>query len=187
MAEAFMNTFIALYRGINVGGHHPVKMDSLRALHAGLGHEAAESYIQSGNLVFRANDTTVGITRAVSAAFATEFGFAATLLVRTAAEWSMFVAENPYAKAAAADPTKVHAAICDGVPNKKSLAALLEKTGGPEAFAVNKGILYLHAPDGVGRSKFAAGLERACGVPATLRNWRTMEALQEMAKRIASE
>ena len=182
-----MTVFIALYRGINVGGKNSVKMEALRALHAALGHQAAESYIQSGNIVFRAKGTTASVTRAITAAFTKEFGFKSTLMVRSADEWAAFVAGNPYAKAAATDPTKVHAAICDGMPDKKSLAALLEKTGGPEAFVTAKGILYLHAPDGIGRSKFAAGLERTFGVPATLRNWRTMEAIQELVKRIADE
>ncbi len=68
------------------------------------------------------------------------------------------------------------------MPREKQLRELLAKTGGPEQFALGKGIVYLHAPDGFGRSKFAAGMERASGVGMTVRNWRTVEALQALAR-----
>src|SRR6185295_5405603 len=138
------------------------------------------------NVVFRAKGTAAAVAKSLAAAFASEFGSAAKILLRTAAEWDQLIAGNPYAKAAAADPTKVHAALCEGTPDKQQLTALLKKTAGPEAFTTAKGVIYLRAPDGLGRSKFAAGLERACGVPATLRNWRTIEALQTLAAKVAS-
>jgi uncharacterized protein (DUF1697 family) len=72
-------------------------------------------------------------------------------------------------------------AICEGEPNVKGLKELLAKTGGREVFKTGKGIVYLHAPDGFGTSKFAAGMERASGVPMTVRNWRTVEALWKLA------
>jgi uncharacterized protein (DUF1697 family) len=64
------------------------------------------------------------------------------------------------------------------------LKALLAKTGGSETFVIGKGIIYLHAPDGFGTSKFAAGMEKACGVPMTVRNWRTMESLWKLANAV---
>ena len=81
-------------------------------------------------------------------------------------------------------PTSVHAGICVGEPCAERLKALLARTGGREKFAVGKGIVYLHFPDGFGRSRFAAGMEKACGVPMTVRNWRTMEALWRMASEV---
>jgi uncharacterized protein (DUF1697 family) len=178
-------TFIALYRGINVGGNNPVKMAALRELHESLGHQAVKSYVQSGNVVFRAEGAAKKISADIAAAFAKTFGFDAKVMVRDGADWEKVISGNPYPKEAAADPTRVHAAICEGTPDAARLAALLEKTGGPERFEARPGVLYLHAPDGVGRSKFAAGMERACGVPATARNWRTIEALAELIKDVA--
>jgi uncharacterized protein (DUF1697 family) len=61
------------------------------------------------------------------------------------------------------------------------LQALLARAGVSEKFTAANGIVYLHAPDGFGTSRFAAGMERACGVPMTVRNWRTVEALWKMA------
>jgi uncharacterized protein (DUF1697 family) len=177
--------FVALYRGINVGGNNLVKMQALRALHVALGHEDVKTYVQSGNVVFRASGTAKSLENAIAAAFEKEFGFPAKVMVRGAGDWKKIVADNPYAKEAA-DPKKVHVAICAGAPDRKRVQALLEKTGGPEAFAIVGQTLYMHAPEGVGRSKFAAGLERACGVPATGRNWNTVEAVRGLIEGMAN-
>jgi uncharacterized protein (DUF1697 family) len=179
-----MGVFIALYRGINVAGRNAVKMESLRAMHERLGHQGVKSYIQSGNIILSANGSADTIAQMVAAEFAEEFGFAARVIVVAAKRWGAIVAANPYAKVAAENPAKVHAGICTGQPNEKGLAALLRKTGGRESFVIGKGIVYLHAPDGFGTSKFAAGMEKACGVPMTVRNWRSMEAMWKLASAV---
>lgn len=178
--------FVALYRGINVGGNNPVKMEALRAMHSALGHTNVKSYVQSGNVVFHAAATDASVENDIVDAFAETFGFSTRVMVRSGEEWESVVAGNPYIRQAAADPKKVHVAICNGSPDKNALTALLEKTGGPEAFTIMGRTLYFHAPEGVGRSKFAAGLERACGVAATARNWRTVVELGRLANEAAA-
>jgi len=177
-----MGVFIALYRGINVGGNNPVKMETLRAMHEHLGHENVNSYIQSGNIVLRASGSPESIARNTAAEFVKEFGFPARIMVVTAKRWRTIVEENPYAKIAAENPKTVHAGICEGQPTAKSLEALLTKTGGPEKFTIGQGVIYIHSPEGIGTSKFAAGMEKACAVPMTMRNWRTVEAISEMVQ-----
>jgi len=157
-------------------------MESLRAMHERLGHQRVTSYIQSGNMVFLANGSAETIARKVAAEFIKEFGFPAKVVVVEAKRWGRVVEANPYAKFSAKHPKTVHAGICQGEPGAEGLKALLAKTGGSETFVIGKGIVYLHAPDGFGTSKFAAGMEKASGVPMTVRNWRTMETLWEMAK-----
>jgi uncharacterized protein (DUF1697 family) len=179
-----MDVFVALYRGVNVVGKNLVKMESLRAMHERLGHQGVKSYIQSGNVVFSADESAGAIARTVAAGFIEEFGFAPRVVVVNAKNLGAIVQRNPYAKLAAENPTTVHAAICEGGPNKKQLTALLAKTGGSESFAIGKRVVYLHAPDGYGRSKFAAGMEKACGVPMTVRNWRTVETLWKMVSAV---
>jgi uncharacterized protein (DUF1697 family) len=176
--------FIALYRGINVGGRHPVKMESLRAMHERLGHRGVTSYIQSGNIVLSATGSAETIARKAAAEFVKEFEFSPQVIVVDAKRWRAMVEGNPYAKSAAENPKTVHAGICVGEPSAKGLQALLTKTGGSETFAIGKGIVYLHAPAGFGTSKFAAGMEQACGVPMTVRNWRTIETLWNMAIKV---
>lgn len=175
-----MPVFIALYRGINVGGRHAVKMEALRAIHERLGHVGVQTYIQSGNVVFSAKGAAAGLSRAAETEFAERFGFPARITVVSAKQWTEFVDANPFARFAAEDPKTVHAGFCDGRPNATALKDLLTRTGGRETFEIGNGILYVHAPDGFGMSKFAAGMERASGVSMTVRNWRTVEAVQEL-------
>lgn len=175
-----MKTYIVLYRGVNVVGKNPVKMKLLRAMHERLGHRNVQSYLQSGNIIVSTRLSPKTVARKSAAAFADTFGFSPKVLVVDAGRWRKVVEGNPYASAAAADPKTVHACICDGEPNAAALRALLQRTGGTETFSVSNGVVYLHAPDGYGKSKFAAGMEKACGVPMTVRNWRTMESLRSM-------
>jgi uncharacterized protein (DUF1697 family) len=172
-----MDRFVALYRGINVGGKNAVKMQALCAMHEALGHCQVASYIQSGNLVFAAKGSLEAVTRGIAARFVKEFGFAAHVVLVKSTRWSSILRENPYSKLAAALPKTVHVGISNGSPSQAGLRALLERTGGNEAFTVKGDVVYLHAPDGFGTSRFAAGMERACGVPLTVRNWRTVEAI----------
>ena len=174
-----MDRFLALYRGINVGGKNTVKMDALRALHEAMGHRDVASYIQSGNVVFAAKGTAAS-SKDLAGAFAKKFGFSPQIVVVPAARWGEIVHGNPYAKFSAKEPKTVHTVLCDGEPSADGLKALLKKTGGRETFVVKEGLVYLHAPDGFGTSKFATGMERAAGVPITVRNWSTTEALWKM-------
>ena len=175
-----MAVFVALYRGINVGGKAVVKMEALRAMHEGLGHRKVRNYIQSGNVVFEARGSGGGLAKKLAAAFVEEFGFAARVLVVSADQWREIVGENPYAAQAGKNPKTVHVGICQNAPSVDALSQLLAKTGGKESFSARGNVLYLHAPEGFGTSKFAAGMEKACGVAMTVRNWRTVEALARL-------
>jgi uncharacterized protein (DUF1697 family) len=176
-----MPVYVALYRGINVSGKNIVKMEALRAMHERLGHRGVKNYIQSGNIVFAAKGSADAMSRKVAAEFAKDFGFAARLLVVDAERLVAIVNGNPYAKIAAEKPATVHAGICDGEPSMEGVKALFAKYGKSESYVIGDRIIYLHSPDGFGTSKFAAGMERASGVPMTVRNWRTIETLLQMA------
>jgi uncharacterized protein (DUF1697 family) len=92
------------------------------------------------------------------------------------------VSENPYPEAAA-DHTKLHAYALEREPTAEEVARLAEKCTGPERFEVKGDVLYLSAPDGLGKSVFANLIPRVLKVPGTARNWRSVLALQEMAGR----
>jgi uncharacterized protein (DUF1697 family) len=175
-----MNRLIALYRGINVGGKNIVKMESLRAMHTRLGHQDVATYIQSGNVVFSATGSPAAIAKKLATAFNEDFGFDARVMVVPESRWNVLIRGNPYSKHCAQNPKTVHVCVCEGDPDPKGLKALLEKTRGTERFETGPGVIYLHSPDGMGNSKFAAGMEKASGVPITARNWTTMEALLSM-------
>lgn len=176
-----MDTFIALYRGINVVGKNQVKMEALRAMHEKLGHREVRSYIQSGNVVFSARGTPEAVVKALATGFAKAFAFEAKVMVVEVNRWGEFIRGNPFGLASASDPKTVHAGICSGEPKVDSLKSLLARLGVSESLEVVNGAIYLHTPDGFANSKVASGLERAAGVPVTMRNWRTMAALWQMA------
>lgn len=152
-----LDRFIALYRGINVGGRNLVKMESLRAMHERLGHRGVASYIQSGNIVFTATGSAETIARKSAVEFVKEFGFPAQVVVVTAASWGAIVRDNPFAKVAAKLPKTVHVGVCNGEPSAVGLKALLAKTGGSERFVTRNTVVYLHVPDGVWDVKIRGG------------------------------
>ncbi|HEV2507411.1 MAG TPA: DUF1697 domain-containing protein [Mesorhizobium sp.] len=175
-----MNGFVALFSGINVGGNRIVKMAELRAFFEQLGFADVASYVQSGNMVFCSAHTDVtALTTTLQGAFQQRWGFHSRIMVRDAAWLARLVADNPYPEIAD-DPTKLHAMVLEREPTPEEVARLAEKCTGPERFKVKGDVLYLHAPEGLGKSKFAEILPRTLKVPGTTRNWRSVLALAEM-------
>ncbi len=173
--------FVALFSGINVGGNRIVKMVELRAFFEALGFTDVASYVQSGNVVFRAKkgDATA-LTKQLEAAFEKQWGFHSRIMVRDLGWLERLVSENPYPEVAG-DPTKLHAYTLERPPTADEIARLAEKCTGPESFEVKGDVLYLKAPDGLGKSVFANLIPRTLKVPCTARNWRSVLALLEMA------
>lgn len=176
-----MPVHIVLFRGINVGGNAIVRMADLRDLLAKLGFGDVSTYVQSGNVVLSSTMAPDAVGSRIEAACEATFGFAPKIVVRTYDEWCAVVAGNPMPEAAA-EPSRLHAYLLAEQPSPGSVAALEGLGRGSERYAVGDRVLYLHTPDGIGRSKFAAGVERALKVPATARNWRTVLALAGMAE-----
>jgi uncharacterized protein (DUF1697 family) len=176
-----MRSWIALIRGINVGGKQ-LPMAALRALLEDLGCSDVRTYIQSGNAVFcsRASDASRLATR-ISKAIAAEHGFEPFVLVMSREELAKAAAANPYAKAAATTATSVHLFFLSAVPEAPNLEAMQKLKTAGESFALDGRTLYLHTPDGFGISKLAERAERLLGVPATARNWRTVTTLLNLS------
>lgn len=177
-----MPTFVALYRAVNVVGRNSVKMEHLRALHEELGHRQVRSYIQSGNVLFAAAGSPDAHAAGIIAAFAGRFGFSARLLILSEASLAAVVRGNPYKKHAGKNPRAVHAALCEDRPDAAALKALHTRLATTESFAIKGTVIYLHTPDGFGKSKFAGAIERAARVPMTFRNWRTIETLHKLIR-----
>ena len=172
-------TFIALLRGINVGGN-VLKMADLREAVAGLGFRDLATYLQSGNMVFRAPETVNDdIAAGISEAIRAHKSMDVTVMVRSAEEWRRVVANNPYPQAVEF-PKSLHAFILDRMPAPERLEALAAKEAGRESWRIVDGALYLHTPDGFGKSVLGGIVERVLKVPMTARNWNTVLALDAM-------
>jgi uncharacterized protein (DUF1697 family) len=186
-----MATHVALLRGINLGGRNKVAMADLRALVAKLGHTDVSTYIQSGNVLFTApGDADCAVTaRAITEAIAATLGVTSPVIVVTREELAQILADNPFPDEP--DPRRVHAVVLSEPPwpeltvrldaaRAKSAAA----GGAGEVLAVGR-TLYLHTPDGYGRSVLAEALLRVVSSPksgatGTARNWATMTRLLEL-------
>jgi uncharacterized protein (DUF1697 family) len=176
-----VNTFIALLRGINVGGNNKMPMADLRALLSGLGFGHIQTYIQSGNAVFMADEENCETVRLqIETAIADKFGSAVKLIVLTAAEILKAAACNPYASITD-DPAKLHLGFMADEPDIIALEALRTKPRGTDQWTVADRIFYLHAPDGIGKSILVPFVERTLKVPVTFRKWRTVITLVNLA------
>lgn len=173
--------FVALLRGINVGGHKRVPMAELRALGAELGWTNVASYIQSGNLVFDAAGKAAGLERALEAALVERFGFEVTTVVRSARALRALPATNPFTTAAQETPKFVLLLLAKRALRARAAAELEPLARAGEAVAQVPGALWLHLPNGAARSKWTpAVLDRCAGSPATTRNWNTMGKLADL-------
>jgi len=176
-------TSIALLRGINVGGRTRIPMAELRALCAGLGWEDVRTYIQSGNVVFRAGAAAPALEEALERAVERRFGFPVPVIVRAAAEWPAYVEGNPFPEASGAEPNRVMLALSKAPPREEAVEGLRERAADGERIERVGDALWIHYAQGSGRSKLTpALLDRAAGSPVTTRNWRTVLQLGELAR-----
>jgi uncharacterized protein (DUF1697 family) len=181
-----MPRYVALLRGINVGGRNKVAMADLRRVTASLGHTEVATYIQSGNVVFTSPDTSI-----ISVADALEQEIARSLAVRPAvvvlscAGLARVIADNPFPQVT--NPKCLHAVFRRQEMTPDAVAAIMAaqrsaRANGSrdEAIVVGR-TLFLHTPDGLGRSELARQLARSSGQAAgTARNWATVTRLMAM-------
>ncbi len=176
-----MATYIALLRGVNVGGN-PLKMDRLRAVCASLGFANPRTYLQSGNLVFDATASQSKVQLEIERKLAGETRLPARVLVRSAAELKRLIAKNPFLKDNAVDRARLHVTFLSEAPTKEALKRLAAVDAGADEFRAIGSEIYLHCPMGYGHSKLSNNqLERLLDRTATTRNWNTVTTLAEMA------
>ena len=178
-----MAVVVSLLRGVNVGGHHAIKMDALRALYESLRLDDPRTYVQSGNVVFRTRERDLAkLAQRVENAIERKFGFRPAIIVRTSSEMRDVVAENPFAARQDIEPSKLIVTFLAHDPGREVRDKLLKiKTDGEELRIIRSRELYLYFPSGMGRSKLPALLERTLPTPGTARNWNSVTKLLEMA------
>lgn len=175
-----MATYVALLRGINVGGNRIIKMADLREMFAGAGARDVETYIQSGNVVFgHAARSATKLAADLEKTILAETGFAVPVVLRSAAELAQVIAANPFAKA---DVDKLHISFLASALADDALGGVSARAFAPEQFSAAAREVYLHLPGGIGNSKLAVALMKVKALSsATARNWRTVLTLSEMA------
>jgi uncharacterized protein (DUF1697 family) len=179
-----VNTWIALFRGINVLGNNTLPMKELKALLEQQQCADVHTYIQSGNAVFRSRLTDAArLERRLADAVANARGFEPRVMALKQRELARSAAGNPFPQAGD-DPARVHLFFLEAAPTRPDTTGLDAIRTVSERYSLKGRVLYLYTPDGFGPSKLAKRAERLLGVAATARNWRTVTALMEMAKTV---
>ena len=174
-----MESFVALLRGINVGGRTSIPMAELRALAAEIGLADVRTYIQSGNLFFT-TDRQEGLEEKLEAAIAQRF-LKVPVIVRSAKNWPFYIASNPFPGAAETEPNRLMMMLSKAAPEADAVAGLGERARAGERIELAGGALWIHYPEGAGTTKLSPSLiDRLVGSPATARNWRTVLKIGEM-------
>ena len=178
MAEKGAGAHVALLRGINLGSRAKVRMDDLRRLFVDLGAVDPTTYLQTGNVVFRAGDGgEPPPAEAIERRIARDLGLEITVLLRTAGEFAAVVASNPF-PAAGADPKRLHVTFLAARPAGDRAGAVEGARDDVDELALVGREVYLHCPNGYGRTQFSnAWLERRLAVRATTRTWGTVTKL----------
>ena len=176
-----MNTFIALFRGINVGGNNSLPMKELVVILDEAGARKIKTYIQSGNAVFESEEKNLAqLSKKLAAEIKKRHGFEPYIHIIEFEALKKAIEENPFPEAES-DPSSLHLGFLVTKPKSPDLEKLSCLKKESERFHLSDGVFYLHAPEGVGRSKLAASSEKLIGVPMTDRNWRTVCKIRELA------
>ena len=177
-----MTTFVALLRGINVGGKHVLPMNELVRHLRSLRLNNIRTYIQSGNAVFQSSGAVSDtLADKIAARIEDRHGFRPHVLIRSAEELQIALDANPFPEAES-EPKTLHLFFLASAASSPDIESLRDARSSSERFALADQVFYLHAPDGIGRSKLAAKTEKCLGVAVTARNWRTVQRLSEMTK-----
>ena len=173
---------IALLRGINVGGRNRLPMRELAAIFSSAGCDNVTTYIQSGNVVFRAPDELATLIPTLIADSITErFGLRVPVVTRSAAELNQVVTNNPFLDIES-DFTKLHVAFLADRPCSAESASLDPERSPPDTFQMRGREIYLHLPNGAARTKLTnAYFDSKLGTTSTARNWKTVLKLNELA------
>lgn len=178
-----------MLRGINVGGHNKIQMDALRDLYESLKLRGPQTYVQSGNIVFEAEDRNLApLATRIEQVIEKKFGFRVSVILRTAAELRDAVEKNPFAERSGIEPSKLAVTFLATRPSAGAISRLLAVETAPEELHIDGRELYTYYPNGMARPKLSWALvERTLAIPGTSRNWNTVTKLLEMAgKRGAS-
>jgi len=176
--------YISLLRGINVGGRKKIIMSDLKSLYEKAGYKNVVTYIQSGNVLFDSDNVSrEALELEIFRFIETEYGFHIPVIIRTGREMKESLENCPFDEAGRpANGSRVLLAFLQSAPVPQKMKNLQNYVKLPERLISAKTEVYLHCPEGYGESRLTASLiEKKLGVPATVRNWRTVKKLYELS------
>lgn len=185
MLKSDMAVVISMLRGVNLGSRR-IKMDALRALYLSLGLRDPQTYIQSGNVIFRTGARDFALLgRKIENAIESSFGFHSHVILRTPADLRATIASSPFASRRGIEPGKLLVTFLAEAPGKDARDAVLRLKADPEELHIIGRELYVYFPNGMARPKLSwALIDKTLKVPGTGRNWNTVTKLLEMAENL---
>lgn len=175
-----MDRYISLLRGVNLGSHNKVNMLRLKQVYEDLGFKRVETFIQSGNVLFESPEKNLTkLILKIEDKIAKEFGFEVPVFIRTRVELQKLIRNNPFA---GKDPAATYVTFLSNRLKEVSIAEIEKVKGENERYYIDDREIYLYYPDGYGRTKLSNNFfEKKLKVEATTRNWKTVNALFNMA------
>lgn len=181
-----MQVYVALLRGVNVVGNSIIKMEVLRELCCGLNLKDVQTYVQSGNVIFRAKQTDEkALAKKISDGIEKRFGFRPEVMLRTPGELRAVVAANPFAGRDGINPSSLLVNFLLDAPSadtRKQIHAI-EPRSGEEIHLIGRE-LFIYFPEGIGRSKTRGAFDRVLKNTATGRNWNSVRKVLELAEKL---
>jgi uncharacterized protein (DUF1697 family) len=180
-----LKTWISILRGINVGGRNAIKMDALREMFSQLGYSEVQSYIQSGNVIFKSNSSdSKSIEKSISAEIKNTFGFDVPVLVMGCEELREMLNNNQFLKDYSKNPAFIHLTFLSDFPDKSVIGSISGEFSNDEFCFGNK-VIYLYCPDGYGNTKLTnTFFEKKLRLTATTRNLKTSMELLALAEKL---
>ncbi|HEY8669881.1 MAG TPA: DUF1697 domain-containing protein [Terriglobales bacterium] len=178
-----MPVYISMLRGINIGPHKRMKMEKLRESLEDLGFSSVKTYIQSGNVVFKAAKTSpLTLSKKVEERILADFGFSVNVITRTSDEMGKIIQNNPLLKQRDIDGSKLHVTFLSAIATADTVKKLESLTLPPDKVCCSGTETYFYFPNGVsGSSVWKYPLDRVLAVTCTMRNWNTVSELYQMA------
>jgi uncharacterized protein (DUF1697 family) len=188
IVEVLMAVIVAMLRGVNVGGHNRVPMEELTKLCASLKLRGVQTYVQSGNVIFKTDEKDfVALAKRMERAIAKKFGVRTDVVLRSAAELREVVARNPFAERRGIVPGKLLVTFLGGDPGEEARVAVRAIRCAPDELFIDGREAYMYFPNGMGRPTLSwATIPKTLKVSGTGRNWNSVTKMLEMAEKLES-
>ena len=179
-----MNTYITMLRGVNMTGHNTIKMTRLVDMFRQQGYSDAETYIQSGNIVFSCRNSSIdNVSSGIRKAILSEFSLDIAVITRTPDEIKKIIAVNPFLEEPGFDPSKMAVVFLELKPSEEQILKVAGIDYPPDKFRIIGSEIYIYCPNGFGKTKLYTNFfEAKMKVTGTARNWTTVNKLLEMAE-----
>jgi uncharacterized protein (DUF1697 family) len=182
-----MQKYISFLRGVNMTGHNSIKMTDLTALYVRHGLKNAQTYIQSGNVIFSYDSElpVVDLSLALEKAILDKFNFIIPVMTRSVDQLHDLFSVNPYLEEKEFNPAKMAVIFLHEMPSQDQILKVAAVDYPPDKFKIIGSDIHIFCPNGFGKTKLYTNFfEKKMGVIGTARNWKTITALLEMARNL---